>query len=284
MSRRELTPSSFLGKIMPRQRILLDIGQKIHAWTVLARVENSLQGNTMYRVQCECGTVREHRGYQLLRAAGPKSCRECSNIRDKGEWSTEEDAIVGSRTDSAASKELGRSVTAVARRRKALGLAQVRAYKPRKRKVLRKGARFGAWKVLDRADDEPGTGKTRYLCRCKCGTEKVILHNTLVRGLTTKCRACFAGDTAIWATLSGKPVGVPKLAIMAMISQGGVRSVLERSDNVDKAARRLVSSGVAKRRVAIAAMDAGIPVRTVAKALRVSIRHPFFAKRLPKTD
>lgn len=51
------------------------------------------------------------------------------------------------------------------------------------------GQRFGAWTVLERAHRDR-RGNWRWLCRCDCGTEKTVLYPNLVRGLSTRCRAC----------------------------------------------------------------------------------------------
>lgn len=55
------------------------------------------------------------------------------------------------------------------------------------------GQRFGNLVAISRADNDP-SGKTRWLCRCDCGEEKVILSTNLVRGLTRSC-GCFNKST-----------------------------------------------------------------------------------------
>jgi len=53
------------------------------------------------------------------------------------------------------------------------------------------GRQFGHWSVLKRAADyvdRKGQSKqTQYLCRCVCGTEKVVGRNSLVRGSSKSC-------------------------------------------------------------------------------------------------
>lgn len=51
------------------------------------------------------------------------------------------------------------------------------------------GQRFGNLVVISRVDNY-SSGKTRWLCRCDCGEEKVVLSTNLVRGLTRSC-GCF---------------------------------------------------------------------------------------------
>jgi hypothetical protein len=48
------------------------------------------------------------------------------------------------------------------------------------------GKRFGRWQVLSRPDDLPRT-PARWLCRCDCGTERVITSSNLVRGMSKSC-------------------------------------------------------------------------------------------------
>jgi len=48
------------------------------------------------------------------------------------------------------------------------------------------GQKFGRWLVLERAP--PGRAKaSRWLCRCDCGTEKVLHRHNLVGGRTLSC-------------------------------------------------------------------------------------------------
>lgn len=44
------------------------------------------------------------------------------------------------------------------------------------------GQRFGSWTVLQRAD-----GRSHWLCRCDCGTERVVISNDLQYGKSTCC-------------------------------------------------------------------------------------------------
>lgn len=47
------------------------------------------------------------------------------------------------------------------------------------------GDRFGAWTVL-----QAYTGSPKALCRCECGTTKLITRGHLQRGLTSRCMNC----------------------------------------------------------------------------------------------
>ena len=48
------------------------------------------------------------------------------------------------------------------------------------------GQRFGKLVVINRADNSK-SGKSKWLCRCDCGKEKIIFSTNLVRGLTHSC-------------------------------------------------------------------------------------------------
>jgi hypothetical protein len=48
------------------------------------------------------------------------------------------------------------------------------------------GQRFGKLTVIERSENSCG-GKTRWVCRCDCGKEKVILGDSLRKGRTSSC-------------------------------------------------------------------------------------------------
>jgi hypothetical protein len=49
------------------------------------------------------------------------------------------------------------------------------------------GQRFGRLLVLERAPASGPSRNARWLCRCDCGGEKIILSNSLRRGVTDSC-------------------------------------------------------------------------------------------------
>lgn len=56
--------------------------------------------------------------------------------------------------------------------------------------IDRTGMRYGMFTVLERGTDAPQKGgkiKTRWLCRCDCGTEKLVLSNNLASGTAASC-------------------------------------------------------------------------------------------------
>lgn len=57
-----------------------------------------------------------------------------------------------------------------------------------------KGRQFGRWTVIERVEnyrapcDEDGfCAAARWLCRCECGTEKVVLARNLISGRSKSC-------------------------------------------------------------------------------------------------
>lgn len=56
------------------------------------------------------------------------------------------------------------------------------------------GQKFGRWTALHQVENGMG-GEKRYLCRCQCGTEKILRRSSLVSGNSKSC-GCFAKDVA----------------------------------------------------------------------------------------
>ena len=54
------------------------------------------------------------------------------------------------------------------------------------------GQKFGCWTVLSRAKNSL-QGHSRWLCECDCGTQRVVLGNSLRRGESTNC-GCVAKE------------------------------------------------------------------------------------------
>lgn len=51
------------------------------------------------------------------------------------------------------------------------------------------GQMFGLWTVVSQSENGKG-GRTRWLCRCACGYEKVLFGKKLNGGETTGCKSC----------------------------------------------------------------------------------------------
>lgn len=62
------------------------------------------------------------------------------------------------------------------------------------------GTQFTRWTVIGpRTRDHRGA--SQYLCHCTCGTERVVLHESLVRGKSQSC-GCLAQETLIACRLT----------------------------------------------------------------------------------
>ena len=56
------------------------------------------------------------------------------------------------------------------------------------------GQKFGRWTVIKRVENSKG-GKARWLCKCDCGSEKIVLGVELRKGTTKSC-GCYNSDQA----------------------------------------------------------------------------------------
>jgi hypothetical protein len=54
------------------------------------------------------------------------------------------------------------------------------------------GKEFGFWIVVERIPARPGKKWPTYLCRCKCGAEKVRATHEIIRGVNSSCGKCDA--------------------------------------------------------------------------------------------
>lgn len=51
------------------------------------------------------------------------------------------------------------------------------------------GKKFGEWEVLKKIATD-GSKRTKFLCRCSCGTETIVLSSHLLQGASTRCITC----------------------------------------------------------------------------------------------
>lgn len=68
--------------------------------------------------------------------------------------------------------------------------------RPRWHGLKLKGQRFSHWLVIGDSVKEGGYCKS--LCRCDCGTERLVRHNNLTSGGSTNCGCIKADQTACW--------------------------------------------------------------------------------------
>ena len=174
-------------------------GQTWGYWTVLSPAGRNKRGAKQYNCRCICGTERVVVEAALLNGHS-KSCG-CR----KGESRS-------SRIDLTGQTIYNWLVLAPAGRNKQ-GRKQYRCRcvcgKERivaeakllyggskccgciKPKMLKKttdlvGQTFGYWTVIEPADTNVHQSK-RYLCRCRCGTERVVVASNLLKGLSKSC-------------------------------------------------------------------------------------------------
>lgn len=84
------------------------------------------------------------------------------------------------------------------RRRGSTGCGQedcdaVRHRSPPNAIILEPGSRFGRWTVLERSLERDRDGSRQYLCRCDCGTERLVGGTPLRTGSSKSC-GCFRKD------------------------------------------------------------------------------------------
>ena len=60
------------------------------------------------------------------------------------------------------------------------------------------GQQFDDWTVLEK-DTVSNQGHSRWLCRCSCGIERVVLGNNLKRGKTSSCGHAARTADGLWA-------------------------------------------------------------------------------------
>lgn len=117
--------------------------EKYGSWTVL---DPSLpyRAHDLVRVLCECGNLREVRKTALTREKNPSRSCGCKPVERLRASSWPEEEI-------------------------------------RRDPVVVPGARFGRWTALTIPHHEPGRRDRVALCRCTCGTEKLVVAYDLTR-------------------------------------------------------------------------------------------------------
>ena len=68
------------------------------------------------------------------------------------------------------------------------------------------GKQFGYWTVI-RRDELARNGRARYLCRCKCGSERVVVAKNLKNGSSRSCGCLRSETNSIADDLVGRVFG-----------------------------------------------------------------------------
>ena len=103
-----------------------------------------------------------------------------------------------SKTLSEWAREYGIGVKCLASRIRLQGMSLAEALtKPVERRAFDfTGKRFHRWTVTGRAENSP-TGRTQWLCRCDCGTERVVTGSTLKNGRSRSCGCLMVEENTI---------------------------------------------------------------------------------------
>lgn len=77
------------------------------------------------------------------------------------------------------------------------------------------GQTFGFWTVIASGKGAKGYGETSWLCRCRCGIERIVLARHVRAGKSTSCGHCF-----MW-----RGVYIDRQAIEAIAAVMGARAL-----------------------------------------------------------
>ncbi len=112
---------------------------------------------------------------------------------------------------------------------------------------IRKGQKFDSWEVI-RADTplhsrsvsgSKGNRHTRWICRCKCGTEKPVDGQNLKRGLTKSCGDCLWNCEVAVGFIRCASCGHQFDASAYKLSNGKTSACLKcRQKNIKKSSKR----------------------------------------------
>jgi hypothetical protein len=98
--------------------------------------------------------------------------------------------------------------------------------KPHPNLVDVRGQKFGAWTVCMADPVRNENGQTAWLCRCDCGTERVVVSQPLRSGLTKSC-GCLMGDFVSKSkTKHGHSANVTRRAPKAVSEQAAINKKL----------------------------------------------------------
>lgn len=61
--------------------------------------------------------------------------------------------------------------------------------------MIKVGDTFGKLSVVEAAPNHPSTGRTRWICKCSCGSSKIVVGHQLVSGDTKSCGCLHARRT-----------------------------------------------------------------------------------------
>jgi hypothetical protein len=154
---------------------IIAIGDRVGPWTVLDPLPLIRSANALWYARCVCGREEAITGHRLT-SPKPRPCRACTAPPPK--------PVLAPKPPKAVMR-----VPVIACRppplARACGLRAQR--KPRPEAPF--GAVYGQWTVIDAAPRPHGGGE-RWLCRCSCGRERVMVASSIVSGESTQCKVC----------------------------------------------------------------------------------------------
>lgn len=201
--------------------IALTCGENISDWTLI-----NPDGDRHWICRCKCGTEKRVDKYSLKNGSS-KRCRTCacremkrSKFAKDLSGKTYGDWTVLSRADGEfdipywncqCKCGYDKIVSGSSLRKGGSKSCRLCSVKKQKRpKGLKSapdliGKKFNNWTVIQK--EQSRYGKSRWLCKCKCGIEKIVTGQSLMNGSSTKCVGCVEkiGNIKHGHTIGGKP-------------------------------------------------------------------------------
>lgn len=194
-------------------RVIDMTGQKFGKWTVLERFPSEKK-TAHWRVQCECGNESVITGTSL-RHGSTTQCKECSyssraiDLTDRkfGKWTVLKRVSSDKpRTHWLCQCECGNESILTGGNLRSGNSNQCKNCSTGFKDLT--GQKIGKWTVLKHISHP---SHPKWLCRCECGTESVVLSFTLKNGRSKGCPECRVhpmethgmSGTLIYATWDG---------------------------------------------------------------------------------
>jgi len=89
------------------------------------------------------------------------------------------------------------------------------------------GSKYGEWLVLSRVESK--NHGSRWNCKCSCGSIREVQQQNLLKGLSTKCRACCkqaAGESAFHSIIKAYKESAKVRSLEYALSEEKVRSLI----------------------------------------------------------
>ncbi len=204
-------------------------GDRYGRWTVLSEGPRDNTGRRRVFCRCECGKEQLIWPSSFHRSRGCRGCAQLQKSSSQLEKVQPGDAF-GRWTVLREGPRVGRwrkvwcrctcgeerlvYVNTLGRSSKGCRRCAAQNRKPRPCKPGAIDDRYGRWTVLREVEQRADlSGSRQVLCRCDCGTERVVILNTLRRASSTQCRECAA--RARWACDGDLRAARPRAPVVA---------------------------------------------------------------------